>query len=534
MDTFTIDTLQKYIKRYKRDIVLKLANEKFTDKNISTQADLINMVLDYSPTVKSTFQYPDKINLSRLRTKPLAKKKITQSIKLSDINESKEDEEGNSGSMKNNSQKEENKNSSSQKNSSSNSYTNISLKEEGTKDNTNIRDSISGKKNSFEKVRLKKKNQIRIYVLSTSNYFEIDFTPEETIFSLKKKILNKLKNAVNINLKHSNSDAYELRSTKGMNIIYIKSKTKIEESKDKCEPDMDSPPLPDKSLIKDIDKDSLCFIEKPGYASNHTSHSNLESVIEDNKKVYGEIISATGESKVNIKIYIKIDNHPTSLSNSKVVNLDSNMCLKDVFEKISNFASIKDKNSEYYYFVEHAEGRENENMDEAINPDLEVKYLSPYILDLYKKKFADVPNVNRLSSISLTLNDEKKEIINKNQEYVFNDATAGAYQEFSVIKINSHNKRQERILGIDLYNLKNEVPKNNLGGLGLFSRKKAKIQQRKIKDIQEIISTGEKTFDIVVNRDSQSTKVLHYEAPEVNKKNEIIAKLNYLMKMNNN
>ena len=530
MDTFTIDTLNKYIKCYKRDIVLKLANEKFTDKNISTQADLINMVLDYSPTVKSTIQYQDKINLSRLRTKPSSKKKTAQSIKLSDINESKEDDEANSNSLKN-SQKDENKNSSSQKNSSSISYTNNSLKEEGLKENNNIRESIGVKKYSFEKIRLTQKKQIRIYVLSTSNFFEIDFTPEETIFSLKKKILNKLKNAVNINLKHPNLDAYEVRSTKGMNIIYIKSKVKIEESKEKCEPDLDSPPLHEKKLIKDIDKDALCFIEKPGYASNHPSYSNLESMIEDNKKLYGEIISDTGESKVNIKIYIKIDNHPSSLSNSKVVNLDSNMCLKDVFEKISNFASIKDKNSEYYYFVEHAEGRENENMDEAINPDLEVKYLSPYILDLYKKKFADVHNVNRISSYSINLNDDKNDNSNKNQEYVFNEATAGAYQEFSVIKINSHNKRQERILGIDLYNLKNEIPKSSGG---IFSRKKAKIQQRKIKDIKEIISTGEKTFDIIVNIDNQNTKLLRYEAPEVNKKNEIIAKLNYLIKMNNN
>ena len=184
MDTFTIDTLKKYINCYKRDIVLKLANEKFTDKNISTQADLINMVLDYSPTVKSTIQYQDKINLSRLRTKPSSKKKAVQSIKLSDINESKEDEEANSNSLKNN----ENKNSSSQKNSSSISYTNNSLKEEGVKENSNIKDStVGGKKHSFDNVRLTKKFQIRIYVLSTSNYFEIDFTPEEKISVLKKK-----------------------------------------------------------------------------------------------------------------------------------------------------------------------------------------------------------------------------------------------------------------------------------------------------------------------------------------------------------
>ena len=527
MDTFTIDTLKKYINCYKRDIVLKLANEKFTDKNISTQADLINMVLDYSPTVKSTIQYQDKINLSRLRTKPSSKKKAVQSIKLSDINESKEDEDANSNSLKNN----ENKNSSSQKNSSSISYTNNSLKEEGVKENSNIKDStVGGKKHSFDNVRLTKKCQIRIYVLSTSNYFEIDFTPEEKISALKKKIFNKVKNSVNMNLKHPNLDAYEIRSTKGMNVIYIKSKLNIEESKEKCEPDMDNPRIPEEMLIKDVDKDALCFVERPGFSSKHSNYSNSESLIEDNKKVYGEIISDTGESKVNMKIYIKIDNRPQSLSNSKVVNLDSNMCLKDVFEKISNFASIKDKNSEYYYFVEHAEGRENENMDEAINPDLEVKYLSPYILDLYKKKFADVPNVNRISSYSINLNDDKIENTN-NQDYVFNDATAGAYQEFSVVKINSHNKRQERILGIDLYNLKNEIPKS-FGGI--FSRKKAKIQQRKIKDVKEINSTGEKTFEIVVNVDNQNTKVLKYEVSEVSKKNEIIAKINYLIKMNNN
>ena len=134
MDTFTFDTLNKYIKGYKRDIVLKLANEKFTDKNISTQADLINMVLDYSPTIKSTIQYQDRINLSRLRSKPSIKKKTNQSIKLQEINESKEDEEVNSNSLKN-SEKDENKNG------SSISYTNNSLKDDGIKEHNTLRDS---------------------------------------------------------------------------------------------------------------------------------------------------------------------------------------------------------------------------------------------------------------------------------------------------------------------------------------------------------------------------------------------------------
>ena len=517
MDAFTVDTLQKYIKCYKRDIVLKLANEKFTDKNISTQGDLINMVLDYSPTVMYTIQLHDKINISSLRAKPPIQKSIPQSFMLSEINESKEDEENNSIS-----QKDENKNSSSHKESSNISY---SFKDETVKESNTPQDS-SYKKHSFDNVRLTQKKQIRIYVLSTNNYFEIEFSPEETILSLKKKILNKLENTVNINLKHHLIDAYEIRPTKDMNIIFVKSKIKIKDSKEKCVPDMESPSFSDKIFIKDLDKDALCFIEKPGYASNRLN-MHQDSIIDDNKKVYGEIISDTGESKVNIKIYIKIDNNQFS----KVINLDSNLCLKDVFEKISNYSCIKDKNSEYYYFVEHAEGRENEDMNKAINPDLEVKYLYPYILDLYKKKFFDVPCINRINSYSLNLNDDRKENNNKNKEYVFDDSTAGVYQEFSVIKINSHNKRQERILGIDLYNLKNEVPK---GSGDILSRKKTKTQLRKIKDIKEIKSTGDKTFEIIVNDDNLTQKTLRYEAQNINKKNEIIAKLNYLIKKNNN
>ena len=208
MDAFTMNTLQKYIKNYKRDIVLKLANEKFTDKNISTQADLINIVLDYSPTVKSTIQYQEKINLSRLKTKPSGKKKVQNSIKLSEINEIKEDEDGNS--YKNSSQKDENKNSTSQKNSSSTSYNNISLKDEGVRESNLTRESILGKKSSFDNVRLSQKNQIPIYVLSTRNFFEIEFNKGETIFTLKK-ILKKLENIVKKNLRHHLLDAYEVR-----------------------------------------------------------------------------------------------------------------------------------------------------------------------------------------------------------------------------------------------------------------------------------------------------------------------------------
>ena len=557
MDIFTVDTLNKYIKNYKHDIILKLSNDKFTDKNISSKADLVNMVLDYSPKVKTTIQFPNKLDISKLqnkinKVKPEEKKEIKKP-KEEEVNEQKNNESIET------SQKEEKKvlvknsenNSEHNSESMSESNNNINNSNNNTNINTNI-NNISNtptetsnsnqnliiKNNSFDNLRLIQKHQIRIYVLSKGNYFEMDFSPNETIFTLKKKIYTKIENSVNFVLKHNTMDAYEIRPTKGMNIIYFKSKSKTEkeenqlnsaELKEKCAPDMTKPSFEGNALIKDLDNDALCFVEKEGYISRENSSAlNSDSLIDDNKKAYGEYITDTGENQINCKIHIEIgDYHAT-----KIVRMDSNACLRDVFEKISKSDNIKDKNWEYYYFVEHSEDNDNENMDLAISPNLEVKYLYPYIFDLYKKKFADVPNVNKKNNFSINFSENKNEIQEKKQEYVLNDTTAGVYQEFSVIKINSHNKRQERILGIDLYNLKNEVPKTLVG---IFSRKKAKIQERKIKDIEEIKDTGEKTFEILISSGefNQNIKTLKYEAPDVNVKKEIIAKLNYIMKMNN-
>ena len=527
MDSFSLNTLNKYINNYKHDIILKLATEKLTDKNISSQANLVNMVLDYSPKTKSTFQFTEKIDISKLREKHQIIKKLNKS----NVSENNIENKNEENPDKKNNQKEENKNSISEKSSGSANENNINNINNINRTQTENIIKI----NNFENIRLKQRNQIRVYVLSKSNYFEIDYSPKETISSLKKKIYTKISNSVNIGLKHSTSDAYEIRPTKGMNIIYWKPKNKqdkekeisSEELKEKCFPDMNTPSFDGKALIKDLDIDSVCFIEKEEYKQkNDEPNIDKDSLIDDNKKIYGEYITDTGENQINCKVFIKIGDYTVA----KVVKLDSNSTLRDVFEKISNSDNIKEKNSEFYYFVEHSEENDNENMDEAIYPDLEIKYLYPYMLDLYKKKFADVPNVSRKNNFGLDFDEKKNEIIEKKQDYVLNDATAGVYQEFSVIKINSHNKRQERILGIDLYNLKNEVPKNLVG---IFSRKKAKIQERKTKDIQEIKDTGGKTFEIIISSGEQGEKTLRYEAPDENVKNEIIAKLNYIMKMNN-
>lgn len=93
------------------------------------------------------------------------------------------------------------------------------------------------------------------------------------------------------------------------------------------------------------------------------------------------------------------------------------------------------------------------------------------------KKFPDAPEsrsvpvninslVNKATEYPSTINPYNfRNIPNTNddddqgKEYIFNDFTAGAYQEFDVIKINKYNTKQERILGIDRYHIYNDLPK---------------------------------------------------------------------------
>jgi len=66
------------------------------------------------------------------------------------------------------------------------------------------------------------------------------------------------------------------------------------------------------------------------------------------------------------------------------------------------------RNIELYYFVEHEEGN-NEDMDNALSWEMELKYLSTYELDLFRKKFADLPNYPEMSqSYILNLSEGNK------------------------------------------------------------------------------------------------------------------------------
>lgn len=51
MDNFDIDSLDKYIRKYKKNIVNKLDNFQLTEREMRNQSDLLCMVLDFSPRV---------------------------------------------------------------------------------------------------------------------------------------------------------------------------------------------------------------------------------------------------------------------------------------------------------------------------------------------------------------------------------------------------------------------------------------------------------------------------------------------------
>lgn len=83
------------------------------------------------------------------------------------------------------------------------------------------------------------------------------------------------------------------------------------------------------------------------------------------------------------------------------------------------------------------------------------------------KTYSDIPDLfsairnqyfTNMPDISL---DKKKGCESVNTNFLYNDINVGVYQEFSVTKINRHQTRQERILGIDLYNLYNSLPKKS-------------------------------------------------------------------------
>ena len=49
MDSFDIDTVDKYVKQYKRKIVSKLETYNLKERDLKSHSELLSLVLEYSP-----------------------------------------------------------------------------------------------------------------------------------------------------------------------------------------------------------------------------------------------------------------------------------------------------------------------------------------------------------------------------------------------------------------------------------------------------------------------------------------------------
>jgi hypothetical protein len=145
-----------------------------------------------------------------------------------------------------------------------------------------------------------------------------------------------------------------------------------------------------------------------------------------------------------------------------------------------------------------------------------------------------IQELSRPSSQQIKNNTNYKEEVGR--EYIFNDITAGVYQvifkvnkEFEVIKINPYKSKQERVLGIDRYNITNNMPKSKIqASIMNFFYGGTKRPLRKTKDVIDCDYLNNKSFFISLNNEGIAKKVI-YQVKNVNVRNEIVAKLKYIM-----
>lgn len=77
MDSFDFDSLDRYIRKFKRNIINKLESTNLSEKDLKNQSDLLCMVLDYSPKM-----YDEKKFIKKIEIKP-------STLLLEDLNQEK-------------------------------------------------------------------------------------------------------------------------------------------------------------------------------------------------------------------------------------------------------------------------------------------------------------------------------------------------------------------------------------------------------------------------------------------------------------
>lgn len=546
MDLFDIDALDFQIKEYKKEIISKLHQEKVTEKNMKNSSDLICQVLDFSPKTKSIAtvskielknnnnnlpdfvqKYPSNLSLD------LASRQIDEDDKES-LSERESEDRSNSKSRKSSTFYNEKTfyikqivfsiiessvlKAENIEEDDDEDYELLLLKKQSESKlskhthKSNHKDfhphyhtktSISKISNQFNETL-----KLKIYLFGTAATIDIDIMPGDTYHDLKVKIIqNLLCSSEEYQMKYKVPEAFEIRL--------------IDE--DDEAPNMDVAAMEDTMNVTQSKNTIFAFVARKEYDPNDSKLQKKNS-------------NVAQEGKVNIKVHFKTKKYSTMI---KVIVMSEDNTLKDLLEYIISRDLLLNRNSDLYYFVEHSVDSDDD-MDNAINNDIIVKYLSTLELDLYYKKFPDVPESIKYSQFSQRDSDKSSDLnlSSKNmkeeengKEYFFNDISAGLYQEFEVFKVTKYKSKQERILGIDLYNLYNNLPKNKQNAKGIlnFFLPRTKNPLRKIKDIKECDILDSKMFYITMKESEGEEKKIIYEVKNNNIRNEIIAKLKFLI-----
>ena len=379
--------------------------------------------------------------------------------------------------------------------------------------------------------------KLKVYLFRTKKSFDINISPTDTVKSIKTQIIKFLIDN-KYDLKYTSENAYDIRA--------------IEEGEK--EPNMDYPPLENNTLIFMARPKAIAFLENPKYNPNqdYSSQKILGNVstIKSQSSFYdknkgknnqnaniqiNENDNNAGTEKMNIKVYFKAN----GINSSKIISLSSEDNLKGILKLFFNQDILLYKNFDFYYFVEHKSSQE---IDNAINLETNIKYLPSYELNLCYKNFPDLPDAMNAYNKGMMLNtgndkktskNEKDDEANSGGNFFFNEISAGLYQEYEVVKINKFKSKQERILGIDMYNLYNNLPKKKTGGLMNFIFKETKKPRRKMKNVKACAVIGDKTFYIdIKNEESDEVKRSSYEVKNNLIRDEIVAKINFLIKLN--
>ena len=514
MDYFNIDMTLKYIEDTDKKLIDEMNNITFEYNKLSREGDKLLQILNYSPKVAK----PDKNMIKKLPKITIPELSELKNLDFS-LLESVANNQIISTSNKDNEKIDMIKGIvlSIIDNVFEKKSFNIIKADESDEDEELEKILIKNRKQSEEEEKKRDKeftatasrlglemnllNQLKVYLFNNDDFILINITPKDKIKSIKEKIIKKILDNKKYKLKNTSEEAYEIRLID-------------EDNKDKFV--IDSSPLENNESIFKEKITSIAFLENKNYIS-----SRLDEEEEEDIKIEDE--------KVNIKIYYK----KNGLNNTKILVLSKDEILKNALNILLEQNLIKSKNINQYYFVEHNSIQDTEN---EIQLDTSIKYLSSYELDLCIKDYYEIPEIiNEYSyDIKRGLFNSKKDDKNGGGESSrFNEISGGLYQEFEVYKINKYKKKKMIILGIDMYNLYNNLPKKNNSGLMNMLFKETKM--RKVENIIECLAIGDKKFYIdIKDENKEQIKKLNYEAKNNDIRDEIVDKINFLINYHKN